>query len=39
VLAAVAFGMTGPGQTVGVSVFVDPMMAALDLSRSQVSTA
>jgi MFS family permease len=39
VLAAVALGMTGPGQTVGVSVFVDPMMAALDLTRSQVSTA
>jgi MFS family permease len=38
-LAALAFGMTGPGQTAGVSVFVDPMMAALDLSRSQVSTA
>jgi len=38
-LAAVAMGMTGPGQTVGVSVFVDPMMAALDLTRSQVSTA
>jgi MFS family permease len=38
-LAAVALGMTGPGQTAGVSVFVDPMMAALDLSRSEVSTA
>jgi MFS family permease len=38
-LAALAFGMSGPGQTAGVSVFVDPMMAALDLSRSQVSTA
>ena len=37
--AAVAMGMTGPGQTVGVSVFIDPMMAALDLTRSQVSTA
>jgi MFS family permease len=39
VLAAVALGMTGPGQTVGVSVFVDPMMAALELTRSQVATA
>jgi MFS family permease len=39
VLAAVALGMTGPGQTAGVSVFVDPMMGALELSRSQVSTA
>jgi MFS family permease len=38
-LAAVAFGMTGPGQTAGVSVFVDPMMASLELTRSQVSTA
>ncbi|WP_157042029.1 MFS transporter [Nitriliruptor alkaliphilus] len=38
-LAAVALGMTGPGQTAGVSVFVDPMMGALELSRSQVSTA
>jgi MFS family permease len=38
-LAAVMLGLTGPGQTVGVSVFVDPMMSALDLSRSQVSAA
>jgi MFS family permease len=38
-LAAVALGMTGPGQTAGVSVFIDPMMAALDLTRSQVSGA
>jgi MFS family permease len=37
--AAVMLGMSGPGQTVGVSVFVDPMMTALDLSRSQVATA
>ena len=37
--AAVAFGVTGPGQTAGVSVFVDPMMVALDLTRSQVSAA
>jgi MFS family permease len=37
--AAVMLGMSGPGQTVGVSVFVDPMMAALELTRSQVSTA
>jgi MFS family permease len=37
--AAIALGMSGPGQTAGVSVFVDPMMAALELSRSQVSTA
>jgi MFS family permease len=37
--AAVMLGLSGPGQTVGVSVFVDPMMTALDLTRSQVSTA
>jgi MFS family permease len=37
--AAVAMGMTGPGQTAGVSVFVDPMMAALELTRSEVATA
>jgi MFS family permease len=39
VLGAIALGMTGPGQTVGVSVFIDPMMESLDLSRSQVSGA
>ncbi|MFP4635736.1 MAG: MFS transporter [Nitriliruptoraceae bacterium] len=39
VVAAIALGMTGPGQTVGVSVFVDPMIDTLELSRSQVSTA
>lgn len=39
VFAAVALGVTGPGQTAGVSVFVDPMMVALDLTRSQVSAA
>jgi MFS family permease len=38
-LSALMLGLTGPGQTVGVSVFVDPMMATLDLTRSQVSTA
>lgn len=39
VLGALALGMTGPGQTQGVSVFIDPMIATLDLSRSQVSSA
>lgn len=39
VLATIAMGMTGPGQTAGVSVFVDPMIAGLELSRSQVATA
>ncbi len=38
-LAALMLGLSGPGQTVGVSVFVDPMMASLDLTRSQVSSA
>ncbi|MCC5947604.1 MAG: MFS transporter [Nitriliruptoraceae bacterium] len=38
-VAAIGLGMTGPGQTVGVSVFIDPMMASLDLTRSEVSTA
>ena len=31
--------MTGPGQTIGVSVSVDPLIAELALSRSQVSAA
>ncbi len=38
-VAAIALGMTGPGQTVGVSVFIDPMIEALGLTRSQVSGA
>lgn len=37
--AAVAFAMTGPGQTIGVSAFVDPMLAGLALSRSELSAA
>ncbi len=39
VLATITGAMTGPGQTIGVSVFVDPIIADLDLSRSQVSAA
>lgn len=39
VLTALLTAMTAPGQTVGVSVFVDPMIQALELSRSQVSLA
>ena len=39
VLATVTAAMTGPGQTIGVSVFVDPLIDALGLTRSQVSTA
>ena len=38
-LCALAFALSGPGQTSGVSVFIDPMMGSLDLSRSELSTA
>lgn len=38
-LCAVAFAMTGPGQTTGVSVFIDPMMQTLSLSRTEIATA
>lgn len=31
--------MTAPGQTTGVSVFIDPLIADLGISRTQVSTA
>ncbi|HUF33619.1 MAG TPA: MFS transporter [Acidimicrobiales bacterium] len=37
--AVVIQGATGPGQTVGVSVFVDHLATDLDLSRSGVSSA
>lgn len=37
--AIVLQGATAPGQTVGISVFVDHFTADLDLSRSAVSTA
>ena len=39
VLATITGALTGPGQTIGVSVFVDPMIADLNLTRSQVSLA
>jgi len=39
VLATITAAMTGPGQTIGVSVFVDPIIDSLGLTRSQVSTA
>ncbi|NNL96655.1 MAG: MFS transporter [Acidimicrobiia bacterium] len=39
VLATITAAMTGPGQTIGVSVFVDPLIEDLSLTRSQVSTA
>lgn len=38
-VAAVSLAMTAPGQTVGVSVFVDSMIDSLGLSRGQVSGA
>ena len=38
-LAIVTGGLSGPGQTIGVSVFVDQFISDLDLSRSEVSTA
>lgn len=37
--AAIGLAMTGPSQTPAVSVFIDPMMQTLELTRSQVSTA
>jgi len=39
VLATITGALTGPGQTIGVSVFVDPMIAELGLTRSGVSIA
>ena len=41
IVATAALGMfaTGPGQTFAVAVFVDPMGAALGLSKTAVSTA
>ncbi len=38
-LAVITAVMTGPGQTIGVSVFIDHLVAALDTSRSLVSSA
>ncbi len=38
-LATVTAALTGPGQTIGVSVFVDHFIDDLDLSRSAVSGA
>jgi MFS family permease len=39
VLATITAALTGPGQTIGVSVFVDPMIETLGLTRSELSTA
>lgn len=38
-LATLSAGLTGPGQTIGVSVFVDRFIEDLSLSRDQVSAA
>ncbi len=38
-LAGFTAALTGPGQTIGVSVFIDHFVSDLDLSRSQVSGA
>ncbi len=37
ILATIAMGLTGPGQTIGVSVFIDHFMDDLDLSKNAVS--
>lgn len=39
VYASIAVVMTAPGQTPGVSPFIDHVMAELDLSRSAIATA
>jgi len=38
-LAIITGGLTGPGQTIGVSVFVDQFISDFGMSRSEVSTA
>ncbi len=38
-LAIITGAMTGPGQTIGVSVSIDPLIAELGLSRPQISAA
>lgn len=37
--AVLASGLTGPGQTIGVSVFIDPFIDDLGITRSEVSGA
>ncbi|MFN3866291.1 MAG: MFS transporter [Demequina sp.] len=39
VYASIALAATGPGQTVGISLFIDPLIEDLGLSRSAISTA
>ncbi|MFP4148042.1 MAG: MFS transporter [Nitriliruptoraceae bacterium] len=38
-LLTLAAGISAPGQTIGVSVFIDPMLESLPVSRTQLSTA
>ena len=38
ILSAVVLGLSGPGQTAGVSVFIDPIIAELGVPRSTLST-
>ena len=38
-LATITGSATGPGQTIGVSVSIDPLIAELGLTRPQVSAA
>ncbi|MFW2514012.1 MFS transporter [Demequina sp. SO4-13] len=39
VYASIALAATAPGQTVGISLFIDPLIEDLGLSRSAISTA
>lgn len=39
VFASIALALTGPGQTFGVSVFVNPMIEELGISRTQMSAS
>jgi MFS family permease len=38
-MCALVLGLSGPGQTAGVSVFIDPMIEELGLTRGTLSTA
>lgn len=37
--AGIVFAMSAPGQTIGVSVFIEPMTTSLGVTRSQLSVA
>lgn len=39
VFASLALALTGPGQTAGISVFVDPIIADLGITRTQLTVA